>query len=156
MIFHFQIHLSLIPAFPIPLPPIILLQHPSTSVTDWDACKFNSILFSLLGNLPARSSGVWVPLCWGHCLSCLLHSCEPTEIVSESLCSAWKMELFSFSFLAWGVVKARHGLQNLKTLKQLVHPILGLPFSSRKFPRAISHKILLWITYLDTLMKILL
>lgn len=41
---------------------------------------------------------------------------------------------FSFLFLAWGAVKAQHTLPNLKTLKQFVHPILGLPSSSRKFP----------------------
>ena len=70
-------------------------------VTGWDACKFNSILFSQLGNLPARSSGVWVALCWGHFLS-LLHACKNIEILSESFSSAWKTEFFSSSISGLG------------------------------------------------------
>lgn len=47
---------------------------------------------------------------------------------------AGKRIFIFFLFLAWGAVKAQHTLPNLKTLKQFVHPILGLPSSSRKFP----------------------
>lgn len=126
-------HLSLYACFPNPSPPFILLQHPSFPIADWDVSRLKSILFSLLGTLPARCSGCGL-LCVEDtaCPACCIRWTYSNTKWIPLQCL--ENHFFFFFVSGLGVVKTQYTLPNFKTLKQFIHPIWGLFFFFQKVP----------------------